>query len=177
MTGRPGGPADRGNPYVPGLYGIFPTADGWLAVVGVVGAARSQFFELIGRPDLAELFPQPLYWGDDKAALFPLVEDALRRRTTAAWCELLGEAGIRHAPVRDHGEVVADPAVWDNGYLVRADGPDGEVPVVVAPVRFSDNALDIRAIAPELGQHTEEVLLELGYDWDDINQLTAAGAI
>ena len=178
MTGRPGGPAERSNPYVHGLYGIFPTADGWLAIVGVVGKARARFFDLIGRPELSEQFAQPLYFAEDKAALFPLLDEALRARPTAEWCELLAAAGLRFAPVRDHGQVVEDPGVWENGYLVRAPGADGgETPVVAAPVRFSDTPAEVVADVPELGQHTEEILLELGYTWDDIGELSAAGAI
>ena len=178
MTGKPGGRANRGNPFVPGLYAIFPTADGWLAVVGVVGRARTRFFDVIGRPELAEQFPQPLYFEEERAALFPLLDEVFRTRPTGEWCEVLGAAGLRFAPVRDHGEVVADPMVWDNGYLVRAPAQDGtETAVVAAPVRFSATPAEVRADLPELGQHTEEVLLELGYTWDDIGELSAAGAI
>ena len=49
--------------------------------------------------------------------------------------------------------------------------------MVAAPVRFSATPAEVRADLPELGQHTEEVLLELGYTWDDIGELSAAGAI
>jgi formyl-CoA transferase len=69
--------------------------------------------------------------------------------------------------------VIADPDVWANGYLVNVDGTD----VVAAPVRFSATPAQPSAVAPELGQHTEEVLLELGYSWDDIARLQDAGAI
>ena len=75
---------------MPGLYAIFPTSDGWLAVVGVVGPARTRFFDVIGRPELAEQFPQPLYFEEERAALFPLLDDVFRTRPTAEWCELLG---------------------------------------------------------------------------------------
>ena len=53
---------------------------------------------------------------------------------------------------------------------------DGEVDVVASPVRFSDTPAGLPATAPELGQHTEEILLELGYTWDDIAALGAGGA-
>jgi crotonobetainyl-CoA:carnitine CoA-transferase CaiB-like acyl-CoA transferase len=173
LRGGPAGRANRGHPLIPGLYGIFRTADGWLAVVGIVGASRQTFFEVIGHPELSERFAQPLYWEAEKAALFPLLDEAFAAASTAEWCERLRAAGLRHAPVRDHGEVVADPNVWANGYLVNVDGVD----VVAAPVAFSATPARPSSVAPELGQHTEEVLLDLGYTWDDIARLQASGAI
>jgi crotonobetainyl-CoA:carnitine CoA-transferase CaiB-like acyl-CoA transferase len=173
MRGGAAGRSNRGHPLIPGLYAIFRTEDGWIAVVGVVGALRRRFFELIGRPELNDQFAQPLYWEAEKAALFPLIDEALSVATTAEWCARFRDAGIRHAPVRDHAEVIADPGVWDNGYLVNVDGVD----VVAAPVTFSETPATTSGVAPELGQHTEEVLLELGYTWDDITRFQSANAI
>ncbi|HLI24814.1 MAG TPA: CoA transferase [Acidimicrobiales bacterium] len=173
MLGRSAGRANRSHPLVPGLYGIFPTADGWIAVVGVGAPSRPRFFAAVGRPELAERFPQPLLWSKEKAVLFPLLDEAFAAATTAEWCRRLTDARIRCAPVRDHAQVVADPSVWDNGYLAKVDGVD----VVAAPVSFSATPSRPPATAPELGQHTEEVLLELGYSWEDIAALGDTGAI
>ena len=123
LSGSPAGRSNRSHPLVPGLYGIFPTADGWLAIVGVVGPARDVFYRTIGRPDLIERFPQLLYFGPEKAELWPLLDAVFASRTTAEWCARLGAAGLRFAPVRDHASVVADPAVWENGYLSLVDDP------------------------------------------------------
>jgi crotonobetainyl-CoA:carnitine CoA-transferase CaiB-like acyl-CoA transferase len=177
LTGRLTGRANRSHPLVPGLYGIFPTTDGWIAVVGVVGKARRVFFELIGMPQLADQFAQPYYFDEDKARLFPHLDAALATRSTAEWCQIFTAAGIRHAPVRNHAEVAADPAVWENGYLTTVATPSGDVPVVASPVRFSHTPARTGGVAPELGQHTEEVLLELGYSWEDIAALSTEGAI
>lgn len=177
MTGAIAGPANRSHPLIPGLYGIFTTADGWIAVVGIVGAVRGQFFELIGRPELSEKFPSPLYSEDDKARLFPLLDEAFRTRTTDDWCELLASAGMRHAPVRDYSDVVADDGAWENGYLVKVTGSGGDVTVPGSPVRFSDTPARAAAEAPELGQHTEEVLLEVGYTWEQISALSESGVV
>ena len=162
---------------IPGLYGMFPTAVGWIAVVGVVGPARATFYEAIGRPELAERFPQPLYWASEKAELFPILDQVFSTRSTNAWCDVLGAAGLRFAPVRDHAEVAADPGVWANGYLAKVDEPSGAVSVVAAPVRFSETPARPGGAVPELGEHTEEVLLEIGYSWDDIGRLRDTGAV
>jgi crotonobetainyl-CoA:carnitine CoA-transferase CaiB-like acyl-CoA transferase len=173
LRGASIGRSNRGHPLIPGLYAIFRTADGWIAVVGIVGPLRPAFFEVVGRPELAERFPQPLYWEAEKAELFPLLDEAFGAATTAEWCDRLRAAGLRHAPVQDHEQVLADPNVRANGYVVDVDGTD----VIATPVAFSDTPSKTSAVAPELGQHTEEVLLEVGYSWEDIARLQAAGAI
>ena len=177
LSGHVAGRANRGHPLVPGLYGIFRTADGWIAIVGVVGSARDLFFETIGRADLAARFPQLLYWNDEKAELFPLLDETFSTKPTAHWAELLRAAGLRFALVRDHAEVVADPASWANGYFAKAVDNGTEHTLVTSPVRFSTTPARFSAMVAELGQHTEEVLLELGYSWDDIGQLRDEGVI
>lgn len=177
LTGRVPGRANHGNSLIAGLYSTYPTADGWLAVVGVVGPDRERFFDLVGRPDLAAAFPSPLLSQADKEAIYSELSGVFRLRTTGEWCRTLAAAGLRHAPVRDYAEIAADPGVRANGYLRSAAEVGGETDVVCPPVRFSATPAAAAPTAPEMGQHTEEVLLELGYSWDDIARLQAEGAI
>ena len=59
-----------------------------------------------------------------------------------------------------------------NQYLIDVEHPlHGPIKVVASPMQFDDAPFEARAAAPELGQHTEEVLLELGYTWTDIGRL------
>jgi crotonobetainyl-CoA:carnitine CoA-transferase CaiB-like acyl-CoA transferase len=165
---------------IPGIYGVFPTADGWIAIVGTAGPARDLFYRTIGRPDLIERFKTLLYFEEDKAELWPILDEVFASKPTAQWCELLGAAGLRFAPVRDHAEVAADAGARANGYIVRVVDEDASgtaAEVVGTPVRFSEPLPALRARPPELGEHTEEVLLEAGYSWDEITALSTEGAV
>jgi formyl-CoA transferase/CoA:oxalate CoA-transferase len=177
LSGQVAGRSNRGHPLIPGIYGVFPTADGWIAIVGVTGPAKPSFFEAIGRPELTTRYDQLLLWPPDKVELFALIGEALVSRSTAEWCAVLREAGVRHAPVQDHAAVVADPGPWANGYFATVHDEAGERSVVTPPVRFSDTPAVPGAAVPELGQHTEEVLLELGYSWDEITELIGEGIV
>jgi crotonobetainyl-CoA:carnitine CoA-transferase CaiB-like acyl-CoA transferase len=180
LTGKLPGRPNRGHPLIAGVYGIFPTSDGWMAIPGVVGEERNRFFHTIGAPQLLDdpRFASPLLAMDDKLALFEEVGKIFSTRTTAEWCEVLRAAGHRFAPVRTYAQVVGDPQAWENGYLARATDASGtEVETVGSPIRLSATPTRVVPDVPELGQHTEEVLLEAGLSWDDIEALRTAGAI
>jgi crotonobetainyl-CoA:carnitine CoA-transferase CaiB-like acyl-CoA transferase len=171
LPGRP----NRGHPLIPGLYGIMPTADGWIAIVGVVGPQRAVFYDAIGRPDLSTdpRFDALLFTKQQKAELFEILAEVFAERTTAEWCEVLGRIGVRYAPVRSYAEVADDPHVWANGYLAEADGER----VVGTPIRLSDTPARVGGPPPELGADTFEVLSGAGYSPDEIAELYASGAI
>jgi crotonobetainyl-CoA:carnitine CoA-transferase CaiB-like acyl-CoA transferase len=98
-------------------------------------------------------------------------------RTLDEWKELLGTIDAPWAPVQSVDELAEDPQVMANGYIgdVHLDGGQSyRLPAV--PVQFDEQSAPLRP-APEQGQHTEAVLLELGYDWDRILAFKEAGVI
>ena len=180
MTGQVPGRANRGHPLLPMAYGILPTADGYLALVGVLPDRREAFYSAVGCPELAEdpRFQGMMFTTEARLELFELLAEYFPRATTDQWVERLRAIGVRCAPVDDYARASENPQVTINGYLTEVDHPaGGTARVVGSPIRLSDTPARPSAAAPELGQHTEEVLLELGYDWDRIAALREAGAI
>ena len=94
------------------------------------------------------------------------------------WVDYLCSCGLPVAPVQDYGQVAEDPQVIANDYVVPFELPDGTKTRMVGPgVQLAASPGSIRHRAPEFGEHTEEVLLEHGFTWDEIAALGAAGAI
>jgi crotonobetainyl-CoA:carnitine CoA-transferase CaiB-like acyl-CoA transferase len=113
-----------------------------------------------------------------RSELFERLAEIFRTKTTAEWADILRRSDHRCAVVRDHAAIAEDAGAYENGNLQRIEHPEwGEVPMVGCPIRLSDTPAKPGVLAPELGQHTEEVLLELGMDWDRIAALREAGAI
>jgi crotonobetainyl-CoA:carnitine CoA-transferase CaiB-like acyl-CoA transferase len=92
--------------------------------------------------------------------------------------QVLEEADVPAAPVLERDELFTDPQIQANDMLaVQRHSQAGAVDMVNIPVRLSDTPGSIRSPAPEVGQHTEEVLRELGYDDGEIARLRAERTI
>jgi crotonobetainyl-CoA:carnitine CoA-transferase CaiB-like acyl-CoA transferase len=137
------------------------------------------FCEVIGRPELAD---DPRFADHDSRTAHAkectaLLDDVFATRSFTEWKELLKDLDAPWAPVQAVEELLDDPQVLANDYLgdvAVEGGPSYRLPRV--PVQFDERAPDLRR-APEHGEHTEEVLLELGYSWDDITALKDATVI
>ena len=111
--------------------------------------------------------------------LMKLIEDTFASKTFEEWDAIFRRYGFIYARIQTIDELPDDPQVIANDYITDFDHPDmGAVKVCNFPVAFSETPATIQSAAPELGQHTEDVLIEeLGYDWDDIGRFQNAGAI
>jgi len=180
LTGNIPGRSNFGHPLVPAAYRIFQTSDGWIGLIGLSAEAKDVFFALIGRPEMAldPRFDALLVSPEELKSLVGELEPIFLERTTDEWCELLQEAGARFAPVRNYAEVVADEGVWENDYFVEIKDDAGQSQRVVGtPIRMSETPLQPSAIAPDLGQHSEEILKEAGYSAADIEEFRTAGTV
>ena len=180
LTGNIPGRSNFGHPLIPAAYRIFQTADGWIGLIGLSAEAKDVFFALVGRPEMAmdPRFDALLLSPEELKSLVGELEPIFLERTTDEWCELLQEAGARFAPVRNYAEVVADKGVWENDYFVEVKDAAGQSQRVVGtPIRMSETPLQPSAIAPDLGQHSEEILKEAGYSAADIEKFRTAWTV
>ena len=180
LTGQVAGRSNGGHPLVDALYGIFPTADGYLAIAGCPEHLWPGMVRAVERPELHDnpRFGSYFTTPEIRAELREVFTGIFRSRTTAEWCERLAAEEQRFAPVRSHAEVAADPQPAANNYLVEVDHPEwGPTRVVGCPITLSDTPTRWGTEVAQLGQHTEEVLLEFGFTWDEIGQLRDGGAL
>ena len=172
--------AGRGHPYLPTVWRTFQTKDGW-AVIGGVGDDRwPALCAALGMPELEydERFANAGARYNNLDALYVLLDDKFTIKTTAEWIALLEAHDMICAPVADYADLVCDPQALANEYLLTVEHPsNGPTQIVGFPWKFSETPARAAPAAPELGQHTEEILLSLGYTWDQIGALRDAGAI
>lgn len=114
----------------------------------------------------------------DLVALIKRMDELFLQHTAAYWLDAFKKRDCLVEIAQDYGEVVKDPQVVANQMITTYTHPvHGELPIVAPVVNMSATPGSIRTAAPEYGQHTEEVLLEAGYTWEEIAALRDQGAI
>ena len=100
------------------------------------------------------------------------------QRDRDSWLLILKKADVPCGPVHDYAAATIEPQSLANEYITTLEHPSlGPVRVVNSPIRMSKMKVGARHTAPELGQHTEEVLIDLGYSWEDIEKLKTTQVI
>jgi len=163
------------------IINCFQCADGrWIWLLLLQGDRHwPDLLRAIGREDIRD----DERWSDitrrrqNAESLVQELDREFAKKTMAEWGPILDANNVWWAPVNTISDALQDPAVRNAGAFVEVDGPDGPVAMVNSPADFYGTPAKPRGMPPELGQHTEEVLLELGYDWDGIIALKEAGAI
>ncbi|OBK14962.1 CaiB/BaiF CoA transferase family protein [Mycobacterium asiaticum] len=171
------GHADAPNP----LVGTYRTSDG--RYVQLMMLQLDKFYpeamRAIGLPELIHdpRFADPASRFANRSELISLMDEAFARHTLAEWRTRLADLSGAWGVVQTPGELCQDPAVTANGYVAQTTTMNGApFALPTNPVQFDEQPV-VPPGAPEHGQHTEEVLMDAGLDWDTILAYKDTGAI
>jgi crotonobetainyl-CoA:carnitine CoA-transferase CaiB-like acyl-CoA transferase len=168
-------PGVHGSPINP-LVGLYATSDG--RYISLVMMQPAKFWADVCRHvELPELADDPRFATVESIAAntadaVDILTKAIATRTLAEWSERFATLGGPWAPVQDTLQAVDDAQIRANEYVLRA----GELELVANPVQF-DVAAPQTAPAPGFAEQTDEILTEIGLDWDRIIELKTAGAV
>jgi CoA:oxalate CoA-transferase len=176
----------RTGDWVPRLapFGTFQANDGWFALCGPTDQFAAGVFAALGRPELSR---DPRFQGRDERVtnadeLHGMISAWAADRSVAEAVDAFTAHGAPAAPVRTTGEAVRDPLVQQRGDIVRLQHPvyrtDEELWASGMPIHFSESEAALYRPAPQLGQHTQDVLGGLlDYPADRIDDLRRAGIV
>jgi len=161
-------------------YQAFPTADGWITV----GAAnQANWLRLIEVIEAAELAGDPRFKEnadrmDHLDELTEVLQPYFRRRTSADWLLRFEKASLPAGPIYNMKEVLENEQTQARNMLTEVPHQTlGRVKTLGAPVKFSRTPADVRQGAPVLGQHTREILAEIGFSTEDVERMEREGIV
>lgn len=166
--------AGLGSTYHPAPYGIYRTSDGYLALsLSPVGAVRAA----LGIAELAA-YEDARAAQEQKEDIRRILGPVFEQGSTRQWLELLQPKGIWCAEVQSYDAVFQDPAVQHLQPVQEIEHPRaGTIRLLRLPLKFSSGEPTIRRLPPDVGEHTEDILAELGYTPAEVAALRSQGAI
>jgi formyl-CoA transferase len=157
-------------------YQAVRCADGYITLGSASTRTWERLARALGRDDLLQR-PEYAHATDrvrNRARLISEIESVTAARPRAHWLDLLDREGVPCGPILDYEEVFADPHVRARGMVAEVDHPRaGRIRVVGPAVKLSETPARVARPSPLYGQHTAEVLGELGYGADEIRALAA----
>lgn len=154
----------------------YKTADGYLSVLPYNDGQWLRFFAMVGREDLTS-DPRFATLADrtrNVDALYALIDEVMVSRSSSQWLALLQKNDIPSVAVKHPTELLEDPHLKATGFFEQVEHPsEGRVISMHSPVHMSDSPVGLRRHAPRLGEHTRELLDELGYSSERCEALVA----
>jgi len=161
-------------------YQAFPTADGWITVGAANQANWLRLVEVIEAPEL--LKDERFLENSDRMAhlddLSEILENYFRRRTASDWLSRFAKAGLPAGPIYNIKEVLGEQQTKARAMLI--DVPHrtlGSTKAIGAPVKFSRTPAAVLRGAPILGEHTREILAQIGFTAEEIEELKSEGVV
>src|SRR5579883_448771 len=156
------------------VYTHYRAADGWVAIAAQDPQRWAPLCRALGREDWIDdpRFRGPWERSRNDDALVALLEETFLQKTVAEWLERLHAEDVPCGPVNDYRALVENPQLEANGYVTTVEHPSaGTLRTPGIPFHFSGTPPPPVRPAPELGQDSEALLLDLGYTWEQIEAL------
>ena len=174
-------PPQAGNDHPTAIpTGVFPTTDGHINIAVGGQPMWVKFCEAMGAPEWSadERFRNGPLRSKNRAELNALIAERTRTRSAAEWIESLNDAGVPCGAINRIDQVFEDPQVRHLGIAQTVEHPRlGRQTLVGQPIMMSRSSSPLVTATPELGEHTDQVLAELGYDASEIGALRADGIV
>jgi crotonobetainyl-CoA:carnitine CoA-transferase CaiB-like acyl-CoA transferase len=154
-------------------YGIFETADGYICVSITPLDVLAKVFD---DESFLEWSPEDQF--RKREEVNAKVAAHIKQKKTAEWFERFEQLKVWYAPVNTYEEVEKDPQVaWNESIMTFEHPKAGTIRVLAHPVRYDENAPPLRRLPPDLGEHTQEILAELGYGDEDVEKFKTGGVV
>ncbi len=163
-------------------YSTLPTSDGYFILAAGNDGQFKRFCAFAGAPEMAE-DPRFVTNKDrviNRKAIYELLPEITKRKTSQEWLDGLAGLGVPAGAVNDLAGVFADPQVQARNMRVSVpypDSPEGRIDLIGNPIKMSETPITYRRPPPTMGQHTDEVLQELGLDEAELERLRKSGVI
>lgn len=154
--------------------GVYKAKDGYFTISTVGNDSYHRLCSAIGAPELSSdpRFVTADLRESNRDALNASIEAATSQNTASAWIECLNAAGVPAGPIYKLDEMFSDPQVKEIGIVQSLNHPKlGHVEILGQPIKLSRTPAEIRRAPPELGEHTDEVLAEFGFEPAEVAEL------
>ncbi|WPQ38334.1 CaiB/BaiF CoA transferase family protein [Achromobacter xylosoxidans] len=155
------------------------TKDGYLCVLPYTDKNWKDFFQLVGRDDLAQdpRYDTPNHRSQNYETLYKILGEIMTERTSQEWLSQLRPLSIPVAPVNSLEDLFTDPHLAAVGMFVQQEHPsEGVLTHVRPPVKFGETPSEVKRLAPRLGEHSREILAAAGLSDGEISALAESGA-
>jgi len=174
-------PGQAGNDHPTNIpTGVFPTADGHINIAVAGSVMFERCCNALGHPewDSDELFSTSSARSENRAHMNAVISEVTKTNTSEHWIELLNGVGCPAGPINTMDQVFADPQVQHLNMAVEVDHPRlGKFGVVNQAIKMSRTPSAVRTATPEQGEHTDSVLMDLGYNDSTIASFHENGVV